>query len=181
MVSHLHPRGHSMEWPTPRPLSGFTSPLPLRFPPVIMDCGVIAMANEPTEPYPKNAPGEFYVENDCCITCQTPCHEAPDLMAHNEDGVYPHCYFKRQPEAPVEVERAVMACVVSCVNAVRYAGEDPKILKRLEELRCKESCDVLVSRGPLARGNRPDRKVDEPPLPSPGSGRHPLWDRDLDG
>jgi hypothetical protein len=100
------------------------------------------MATEPIPPYPKNAPGDFYVEDGCCITCEAPYHEAPDLIAHDEEGDYPHCYFKRQPETPEEVERAVMACNVSCVRAVRYAGKNQKILKRFRELGSEDSCDV---------------------------------------
>src|SRR3954451_17976408 len=103
----------------------------------------VVMAHEPIPPYPKNAPGDFYVENDCCITCEAPYGEAPDLMAHDEEGDYPHCYFKRQPETPEEVERAVMACHVSCVRAVRYAGRNPKILKKFQELGSVDACDVL--------------------------------------
>jgi hypothetical protein len=99
------------------------------------------MAHEPIPPYPKNAPGPFYVQSECCIACSAPEQEAPDLMDHGEwpDGEEGyHCYFKRQPETPDEVERAISACVVSCVRAVRYAGNNPKILKRFRELRNKQ-------------------------------------------
>ena len=44
-------------------------------------------------------------------------------MAHDNAGDNPDCTFKKQPETPKEVEGAVMACYVSCVRAVRYAGE----------------------------------------------------------
>ncbi|SIN81969.1 hypothetical protein SAMN05444166_1083 [Singulisphaera sp. GP187] len=47
-------------------------------------------ANE-RQTYPKNTPDDFYLENDCCITCEAPYNEAPDLMAHDEIGDYPHC------------------------------------------------------------------------------------------
>src|SRR5258708_1818047 len=36
-----------------------------------------------------------------------------------------------------------MACRVSCVEAVRYAGNDPAILARFRELGCLNSCDFL--------------------------------------
>jgi hypothetical protein len=101
------------------------------------------LAEQPFPPYPKNAPGDFYVEHNCCITCEAPYNEAPDLMAHDDEGDYPHCYFKRQPETPEEVERAVMAYHVSCVQAVRYAGRNPKIIRRFRELGSGNSCDVL--------------------------------------
>ena len=100
----------------------------------------------PASPYSKNAPGPFYVENQCCIACEAPYHEAPDLMAHDEPGGY-HCYFKKQPETPEEVEKAISACVVSCVWAVRSAGDDPAILERFRELRAERACDALADSG----------------------------------
>ena len=111
-----------------------------------MDSEDRTMPQEPIPPYPKNAPGDFYVENECCISCEAPYNEAPDLMEHDEEGAYSHCFFKKQPETPEEVERAVMACVVSCVRAVRYGGKNPKILKRFQELRSEDSCDVPIGR-----------------------------------
>lgn len=86
--------------------------------------------------FPLNAPGDFFVEDGMCIACAAPEHEAPELMAHTEheaDGY--HCYFRRQPETPEEVEHAIRAVCVSCCEAVRYGGNDPKILGRLEKLK----------------------------------------------
>jgi len=102
------------------------------------------MADERYPPYSKNAPGDFYVENENCIACEAPSREAPDLIAHDGEGDYPHCYFKKQPETTEEVERAVMACRVSCVKAVRYAGKDPKVLKLFRDRDCEGSCDVIA-------------------------------------
>jgi hypothetical protein len=133
------------------------------------------MSQEPIPPYPKNAPGDFYVENECCVCCEAPYHMAPDLMAHDDVGGFSHCYFKKQPETPEEVERAVMACVVSCVRAVRYAGENPKILKRFQELGSKDSCDLSIGRANSKAG----QEVEKPGPPTNAEG-HPLWDRDLD-
>jgi hypothetical protein len=145
------------------------------------------MADERITPYPKNAPGDFYVENNHCITCEAPYHEAPDLMAHDE-GDYPHCYFKKQPETPAEVERAIMACCVSCVVAVRYAGKNPKILKRFQELGGEESCDVLspdrYKALPLTLREKLEglqSAEDEPHSPPVCRADHPLYDQDLDG
>lgn len=97
------------------------------------------MAEERTPPYPKNAPGDFYVEKDSCMCCDAPISMAPDLVAydiHEDEEKSPHCYFKKQPRTPGEVERAIMACRVSCVQAYRYAGNDPKILDRFREFNC---------------------------------------------
>ena len=83
-----------------------------------------------------NAPGDFFVEDGRCIACTAPEHEAPELMAHAKGGdlIY-HCYFRRQPETPEEVEHAIRAVFVSCCGAVQYGGSDPSILNRFEELR----------------------------------------------
>ena len=147
------------------------------------------MADEPIPPYPKNAPGDFYVENNCCITCEAPYHEAPDLMAHDEEGDYPHCYFKRQPETPEEVDRAVMACNVSCVRAVRYSGKNPKILKRFRELGSEDSCDVLAvvkaaEEKPLTLQEKLERlrhAEGDRHVSPPARADHPLYDQGLDG
>jgi hypothetical protein len=149
-----------------------------------MGSGDRIMAHEPIPPYPKNAPGDFYVENGCCLKCEALYYEAPDLMAHDEEGDDPHCYFKKQPETPEEVERAVMACYISCVRAVRYTGRNPKILKRFRELGRIDSCDTLVGGVSFEGGKKPnpeDYVPPRPPAPPSPVGGHPLWDRDLDG
>ena len=89
-------------------------------------------------------PGPFYVEDGSCVICEAPYHEAPDVMAHDEAGGG-HCYFRRQPETPQEVERAISACCVSCVSAVRYSGNAPEILRRFRELGQIDACDVLAA------------------------------------
>jgi hypothetical protein len=68
---------------------------------------VTTMVHKPFPPYPENSPGPFYVEKDWYIACQAPYHEALDLVAHDEDAG--HSVFRRQPETPEEVERAIRA------------------------------------------------------------------------
>jgi hypothetical protein len=84
-------------------------------------------------PHPKNAPGDFYVENNECITCGYPHVLAPDLMAWERDaeGRESHCYFKKQPETPLEIEQAVNAMNGSCCGALCYSGSNREILKRI--------------------------------------------------
>lgn len=65
---------------------------------------------------PPNAPGPFFTERHCCISCHAPEPEAPDLMAFDEEEI--SCYFRRQPETPEEVERACQAVWASCCGAV---------------------------------------------------------------
>lgn len=135
------------------------------------------MPKVPVARYPKNAPGDFYVEDQVCITCEAPRHTAPELIAHDDDeDAYPHCYFRRQPKTPQETERAIMACDISCCDALRYGGSDPVILQRFRELGRLDLCD--------APGLFPNLRGLFPPIgaPPPSDDRsHPLWDLDLDG
>jgi hypothetical protein len=86
----------------------------------------------------QNAPGPFYVIHGLCIYCTAPEAEAPDLIAHEEPEY--HCYFRKQPSTPEEMERAIRAVAVSCCGAVRYGGNDPDILQRIKEWN-PEACD----------------------------------------
>ena len=91
------------------------------------------------KPHPKNAPGPFYVENGCCITCLAPHFEAPTLMGLDElEG---HCFFQKQPESDQELYRAIRAVNVSEVQCLRYGGNDPDILRRLVEIGEANACD----------------------------------------
>ena len=89
--------------------------------------------------FPKNAVGDFYTtgykdQNDEwsgeCMKCDLPEAEAPLLMAQltgdNDDT-----YFLKQPENPVELEQAICATEVCCLDAVRYGGKDKMILRKL--------------------------------------------------
>lgn len=102
------------------------------------------MSKTKFERTPLNAEGDFYVMKDTCITCLAPEHEAPELMGLDEAS---GCYFKRQPQNPEEVEHAIEAIRVSCVEALRYAGSDPEILERLRANGCKSLSDVLSPDG----------------------------------
>ena len=87
---------------------------------------------EKRERTPLNAPGPFFTEKDCCISCMAPEAEAPDLMAFDE--VNGSCYFRRQPVTPDEVEQACRAVAVSCCDGVQYDGDDPVILGSLHKV-----------------------------------------------
>jgi hypothetical protein len=97
--------------------------------------------------YPQNAPGPFYSEEDGCITCGAPHVEAPELMAWYIDpsgtNQFSHCFFKRQPETPIEVEHAINAMHSSCVENLRYRGHDPAILETLCRMGYRHLCDAL--------------------------------------
>ncbi len=83
------------------------------------------------ERHPLNAPGDFYSTDGPCFACEAPEAMAPDLMGRHYDGDYYHCYFRRQPETPEELERAIQAVEVSCCEGLRYAGRDPLVIARL--------------------------------------------------
>lgn len=88
---------------------------------------------------PKNAPGPFYVVKDQCLSCGAPEAEAPTLMGSCADAE--GCYFRKQSETPEEVYQAISAMQVSCIEVLRYGGQDPAILKRLAELGASLLCD----------------------------------------
>jgi hypothetical protein len=99
------------------------------------------------QPYHLNATGSFYSVKDCCIICLAPESVAPDLMRLYEDpsgtNRMSHCFFTRQPETAEEIDHAIAAMNISCVQNLRYAGDDPEILKRLCELGCGDLCDAF--------------------------------------
>ncbi|MBC3874045.1 hypothetical protein [Undibacterium flavidum] len=94
--------------------------------------------------FPMNAEGAFYTLGMqfkdgtwCgeCMSCGTPEKEAPTLLASFSDECS-DTYFIRQPETDQEVVIACNALNVCCVNALRYAGHDPKILALLDPSVC---------------------------------------------
>lgn len=102
------------------------------------------MTDEIFEPkrYHLNAEGPFYVEDGECLACMAPEDTVPELMGFDEK--HAHCYFKRQPKTPEELERAIEAVNVSDIEALRYAGEDPYVLERLSA----HCCDALSCKWP---------------------------------
>lgn len=101
---------------------------------------------------PQCAPGDFYVEYGACITCGNAPIEAPTLMQQVGDDCH-HCYFRRQPQTPEEVEQAIGAVCVSETDAVRYGGTDQAIIRRIHELGAGRSCDVPLDGPPVPNGN----------------------------
>ena len=92
-------------------------------------------------PHPRNAAGPFYVARGWCLLCGFAPSLAPDLIAPIETGL---CYFKRQPETPEEIDRAIKAVSGCCCGAFRYSGSDPNILKRLAD---EGAADSIVGDG----------------------------------
>jgi 4Fe-4S single cluster domain of Ferredoxin I len=94
--------------------------------------------------HPRNAPGSFYVVNDCCAACGVPHATAPDHFADSADG---SCYVTRQPESPDELERMLRVIRGQDLGCIRYRGTDPQILRRLGDADSADQCDAPLPRG----------------------------------
>jgi hypothetical protein len=97
---------------------------------------------------PDNAPGDFYVVKDTCVTCALPVETAPGSVSWNRcpkkegDGSL-HCRVHRQPETKEEVLAMIEAAVNSCVEAIRYCGTDEEILAAFRRAGMERLCDAL--------------------------------------
>lgn len=88
-------------------------------------------------PYPKNAPGDFYVGDGCCISCGIWEIDAPDHFTF--DGV--QCYVSRQPENEAERKKVAAAMRVSDTECIRYKGRDPTVMAALRRQKCGHLMD----------------------------------------
>jgi len=95
-------------------------------------------------PHPANVPGDFYVEEGCCIMCTVPFGEAPELFGVAQDPKGdPHCYVKRQPASAVELDQMVNAIQYAETQCIRYRGTEKRIQLRLLEVGQGIVCDGL--------------------------------------
>ena len=115
------------------------------------------MSDERFRRDPRNAPGAFYALEKICLACGLPEDEAPDLLAKLDetDG---DTYFVKQPSTPDEVERACSALDVCCVKALRYAGDDPAIIQRLQKWSA-ECCDATEGKPVRLPDNAPMQRT----------------------
>jgi len=101
------------------------------------------------KPHPQNVAGPFYVVDGCCTACGVPETVAPELFAYDSAT---HCYVKRQPATPEEVEHALRVVHEQELGCVRYRGTDHLILHRLAEADASHYCDSpLEGVGPVLR------------------------------
>ena len=91
----------------------------------------MAIMSNTTRPHPKNVPGDFYVEDGCCLYCGMPEVTAPTLFAWDDSGH--HCFVARQPTTPEEVGNMLEAMRNSEVECVRYRGQASDIVRRVVE------------------------------------------------
>ena len=87
--------------------------------------------------YPKNVPGDFYVEEGCCVTCAVPMAEAPEFFEMDDE----QCYVVRQPASMQEADYLLNAIGTQEVGCIRYAGEDKSIIVRMVDNGDGDSCD----------------------------------------
>ena len=88
-------------------------------------------------PHPKSALGDFYVVKGECLACGVPHVVAPDLVGW-VDEKSPHCFWKKQPKTPAELERAIAVLEAQELECHRYAGNDPSILNRVLSTCCDD-------------------------------------------
>ena len=91
-------------------------------------------------PFPENAPGDFYVEDGCCLSCSMPTTEAPDLFAYAAVG---HCFVRRQPSSAKEMHQMIQAFAVQDVACIRYKGKNRVVQIRLIGTGEGDQCDHL--------------------------------------
>jgi len=93
--------------------------------------------------YPNNVTGDFYTEGyeldgewyGVCTACGLPEMEAPDLLAPLDES-NSNTYFKKQARTEAEVQRAIAALEICCVDALRYGGKGKSILRQLDSSLC---------------------------------------------
>jgi hypothetical protein len=81
-----------------------------------------------TKMYPKNAPGDFYVEDGCCLLCGVPWYFAPDNFAVDDR----QCYVQRQPANEAELIKMIKVMHIQELDCVRYKGRDRQIIDAIQ-------------------------------------------------
>jgi hypothetical protein len=76
--------------------------------------------------------------------CEVPFSEAPTLFGTCQDPRgYQHCYVKRQPQTPAELDQMVSAIRCAELQCIRYRGRDKGVLDRLVAVGESACCDRL--------------------------------------
>jgi hypothetical protein len=85
------------------------------------------------KPHPANVPGDYFVEDGCCMSCDVPIDNAPDLFGWVHDSLGQHCYVRKQPETTDEQEQMFAAIRHAEAGCIMYCGHDRAIQERLIE------------------------------------------------
>jgi len=89
-------------------------------------------------PHRLNVVGPFYVQDGCCTACAMAEHEAPELFAWDDEH---HCYVKKQPTTPEELDHMLSAIACADLGCIRYRGHDTSILNALARIDEIDKCD----------------------------------------
>src|SRR5262245_53212353 len=79
---------------------------------------------------------DFYVQQGCCVSCGVPQTVAPTLVGWREVPGLTECYWIRQPRTSDELEQAIRIIHEQELGCHRYAGTDPKVVRRLPAAQC---------------------------------------------
>ena len=96
------------------------------------------------KPHPLNAEGAFYVENQCCITCDLPRTVSPDMFKYTAEK--DHCYVYKQPESKDQMSRMIQAMEGAEVLCVRCRSCDKRLLRVLKNKGLEKQCDELETK-----------------------------------
>lgn len=91
-------------------------------------------------PFKENTPGDFYVEDGCCTSCDMPRSVAPQLFSYAPDG---HCYVFKQPRNAGETHQMLLAFEVQDIGCIRYKGSNRVIKIKLIGVGEGNQCDEL--------------------------------------
>ena len=80
--------------------------------------------------------GDFYVQQGCCLSCGVPQAVSPTLVGWRDTHNSTDCYWIRQPRTPDELEQAITVIHAQELDCHRYAGTDPKVIRRLPPAQC---------------------------------------------
>jgi hypothetical protein len=98
-----------------------------------------------------NVPGDFYVEDGCCVACLVPFQAVPELLRYDEKAS--HCYVCQQPRNLQEQQLMAEAIGLSEVRCIRYSGREEHILNLLSLKGELSQCDQEGSSIQGVRGN----------------------------
>ena len=114
------------------------------------------------ETEPGGETGTFYVIKDRCLVCALPVNTAPHLFHFlkypDKPACSRSCCFLKQPVTLEEVGLAVEAAIGSCVDAVRYCGDNPEVLRIFREQGGAHLCDKLAREDPAIMARVDHRK-----------------------
>lgn len=94
------------------------------------------------KPHAQNVPGDYYVEDGCCITCGVPLDIAPEFLRFcGEAGGNSHCYVHCQPKTAGEHALMATAMKAADVGCIRYRGSDALVRRRLGDMGLQDQID----------------------------------------